>query len=262
MSDPVRLPSGLLSSGDPVKKNPFPVNDPRHGIWSVATREAQEALHRFNARMLKHSRQPVVLGPGGHNAWVEDMVAGKYDIWGNRGLSVVRTSDAVSAYDRWLFAYAQIWLETIRDDARRQAESRIDSRVEDLLVQLKARLMERLEHWRAEARKWVAEWEVHADSTWEAANAPLAGEVVARDIDGSNRHPTAYKTALGRNIDRLRKECGWSFDELSVASTVDKKSILRHVNAGGGAYPRTVKAYADAFTERLGRTVTPAELET
>lgn len=34
----------------------------------------------------------------------------------------------------------------------------------------------------------------------------------------------------GQNINRLRKECGWSFDELAGQTGIDKKSILSHVN--------------------------------
>jgi hypothetical protein len=68
-------------------------------------------------------------------------------------------------------------------------------------------------------------------------------------------------TRLGRNIDRLRKECGWSFDKLAKKTGLDKKLILGHVNEGKGAYPKTIKVYADAFARDLNRTVEVAELE-
>jgi hypothetical protein len=71
----------------------------------------------------------------------------------------------------------------------------------------------------------------------------------------------AYKTVMGANIDRLRKECGWSFDDLAEVTRIDKKRILAHVNKGSGAHPSTLEAYAEAFTEKLGRPVTVAELE-
>jgi hypothetical protein len=70
-----------------------------------------------------------------------------------------------------------------------------------------------------------------------------------------------YKTALARNIDRFRKECGWSFDQLSRKTGLDKKLILGHVNEGKGTRPNTVKIYADAFTKGLNRTVTVVEIE-
>jgi len=69
------------------------------------------------------------------------------------------------------------------------------------------------------------------------------------------------KTTLGRNIDRLRKECGWSFDQLSAASSINKKTILGHVNKGRRPHPDTLATYASTFGEKLGRVVTVAELE-
>jgi hypothetical protein len=62
------------------------------------------------------------------------------------------------------------------------------------------------------------------------------------------------------NIDRFRKECGWSFDQLAAVTELDKKLILGHVNHGKRAHPSTLKAYADAFSEKMGRAVTVEEL--
>jgi hypothetical protein len=82
------------------------------------------------------------------------------------------------------------------------------------------------------------------------------------DLQCDNREVTKpYKTALGRNIDRLRKECGWSFDELAVEAKVDKTLILGHVNQAKGMHPGTLAKYAQAFSKRLNRAVTVAELE-
>jgi hypothetical protein len=73
------------------------------------------------------------------------------------------------------------------------------------------------------------------------------------------------KTALGLNIDRLRKECGWSFDDLARETGLDKTTTLAHVNAGRGARPGTLRLYADAFSrefKKFGKPgVTVAELE-
>jgi hypothetical protein len=79
----------------------------------------------------------------------------------------------------------------------------------------------------------------------------------ADDAAGKKQH----KTTLGRNIDALRKECGWSFDDISKASEIAKKLILGHVNDGKGAHPSTLAEYARTFSEKLGRHVTVAELE-
>ena len=73
--------------------------------------------------------------------------------------------------------------------------------------------------------------------------------------------PAKVKSAFGRNVDRLRKECGWSFDDLAKATDLGKKLILGHVNEGKGAHPKTLEIYARTFTEKMGRPVTVAELE-
>ena len=73
--------------------------------------------------------------------------------------------------------------------------------------------------------------------------------------------PAQVQTALGRSINRLRKECGWTFDELANQTKMEKKLILGHVNNGKGAHPRNLRNYADAFARRLNRPVTVAELE-
>ncbi len=68
--------------------------------------------------------------------------------------------------------------------------------------------------------------------------------------------------AIGRNITRLRKECGWSLDQLARKTGIDKKLILSHVNKGARPIPRILKEYADAFSEKLGRKITAPDLET
>ena len=69
-----------------------------------------------------------------------------------------------------------------------------------------------------------------------------------------------YLTTVGRNIDRFRKECGWSFEELANETNIDKKDIQRHVNHGQRLYPSTAKKYANAFTRGLRHTVTVEDL--
>ena len=89
----------------------------------------------------------------------------------------------------------------------------------------------------------------------------LEGEMnQLRQLEEIASYPIQNKTVLGRNIDRLRNECGWSFDELAKAIELDKKALLAHVNKGATPRPSTLKTYADAFSEKLGRTVTVAEI--
>jgi hypothetical protein len=68
-------------------------------------------------------------------------------------------------------------------------------------------------------------------------------------------------TPLGSNINRLRKECGWTYDDLENRTGIDKTLIIGHVNHGKGAHPSTLKTYADAFTRELKRTITVTDLE-
>jgi hypothetical protein len=72
--------------------------------------------------------------------------------------------------------------------------------------------------------------------------------------------PKEYATTVGRNIDRFRKECGWSLDDLANEAEIDRGDIRRHINSGQRPYPRTAKKYSDAFSRGLGRKVTIEDL--
>jgi ribosome-binding protein aMBF1 (putative translation factor) len=69
------------------------------------------------------------------------------------------------------------------------------------------------------------------------------------------------RSPIGQNIDRLRKECGWSFEALARQTGMDKKQILSHVNKGTKPHPRIMREYAQAFTKELSRQITVADLE-
>ena len=127
------------------------------------------------------------------------------------------------------------------------------------------------------------EWQQFQDALLEVADSQIAGapnlsgnclEVELEEATmippsrngpghglGSSPSKTRGGTPLGRNLDRLRRECGWSFDEMAIATGLDKKLILGHVNKGKNAHPSTLATYARTFTEKLGRPVTVADLE-
>ncbi len=135
MSDPVKLPATLLSSQDPVDGNPFPVGHAAHDAWRNATFQAEEILHRFNARVLEHGPEIAARGVDGYHAMTLDLTAGKFDIWSQRGLSVVWGRTALEHYDQWLFRFAESCLETVRRDAlKRQMASRIADLEHDTVV--------------------------------------------------------------------------------------------------------------------------------
>jgi hypothetical protein len=89
-----------------------------------------------------------------------------------------------------------------------------------------------------------------------AAPEPIVGTVKGKSAAGIKR-----ESPVGRNIDRLRKECGWSFDTLMGKTGIDKKNILAHVNEGRKPRPNTLKEYAQAFSRALQREITVADLE-
>jgi hypothetical protein len=78
--------------------------------------------------------------------------------------------------------------------------------------------------------------------------------------DVVNERTNAIK-AIGRNLDNLRKECGWSLGQLAAKTGIDKKSIVSHVKKRVRPTPRILKLYADAFTNELGRKITVLDLE-
>jgi hypothetical protein len=70
-----------------------------------------------------------------------------------------------------------------------------------------------------------------------------------------------FPTPLGRNIDLLSKECGWGIVDLAKATGLSEKLIRGHKKNGKRARNSTLKEYADAFSEKLGRPVVVADLE-
>jgi hypothetical protein len=101
------------------------------------------------------------------------------------------------------------------------------------------------------------EWKQYQDALLEVAER----QVVRQDrstVKGSNSSATLSKTAI--NIDRLRRECGWSLNDCERWTGLDKKLIRGHIR-GKGAHPKTLKMYAQAFSKELKRAVTVSELE-
>jgi hypothetical protein len=72
--------------------------------------------------------------------------------------------------------------------------------------------------------------------------------------------PGRRRTTVGRNIDALRKECGWTLEQLSDKTGIDIRQIERHIYQRQSAQAKSLKDYAEAFTKKLRRTVTVAEL--
>ena len=65
---------------------------------------------------------------------------------------------------------------------------------------------------------------------------------------------------FGRTLQAFMDECGWNVTALEQATDIDRKRIIAHLYHR--VFPRAegLLAYAKAFTEKLGRTVTVEEL--
>jgi ribosome-binding protein aMBF1 (putative translation factor) len=66
---------------------------------------------------------------------------------------------------------------------------------------------------------------------------------------------------IRQNINKFKKECGWSYDQLADATGIDKKLILSHVHGKHKPNPSTRREYAQAFTKRLEKSITANNLE-
>jgi hypothetical protein len=187
----LELPEGLRSSGDPVGQNPFAAPDPRHEVWDEATHRAEEEWCRFNSEVYETD----VSTPSSLIDSVCSRFVRKFDIWAKRSVHVVWSDTAVRAYDQWLISYAEAWL---RDVSVRKLYAEVVP-LDDLLTKLKLVLIRRVEWWKAEARRYVAEQKAALQSavTQEAACAPLG-------TDGK----TDRRAAVDAYIDEVFKKTG------------------------------------------------------
>ena len=83
------------------------------------------------------------------------------------------------------------------------------------------------------------------------------------DAQGGNFKSGTRKTSNDcpwKKFKKLKKECGWSYDKLGIMTDTDPSLVKGHVK-GKGYTPRKLKAYADAFSKELGRTISPTDLE-
>ena len=66
--------------------------------------------------------------------------------------------------------------------------------------------------------------------------------------------------AVGQNIERLRFEIGFSYEELAFRMGVERKTVWANARGQTMPRPQTLKLYADVFSEVLGRPVSVAEI--
>jgi transcriptional regulator with XRE-family HTH domain len=69
------------------------------------------------------------------------------------------------------------------------------------------------------------------------------------------------KVRIARNIEKLKTECGWSYEQLADATGIDKKLVLSHTHRKHKPNPKTLRDYAQAFSKELNRSITANNLE-
>lgn len=67
-------------------------------------------------------------------------------------------------------------------------------------------------------------------------------------------------STLAANLDHLRVEAGWSFDEMYKATGISKKLSIGHIRHNKGVTPHNLRCYVDAFTKALKRPMTVQDL--
>jgi hypothetical protein len=165
-----RLPESFAESGDPVEANPFPPEHPAHQVWMDATRKAEMELSCIN------TDAPALLTPATAHEWMVMLVVAKFDVWARRGVQVVWTDDAVRSYDRWLVDYANAWVESLFPRVTHLPPLPREMFLDDL----RRRLAARVQHWKAEARRYRLLQEAHAAAVAPAIQRPPSRELIER----------------------------------------------------------------------------------
>jgi len=118
------------------------VENARHEVAAKATRKAEEELSRFKVELLKR--------PATHNQELLNFVltlwVAQFHIWAKRGVHVVWGDFNIAPYDNWLTWYAE--------SIRKLGSARYHGEI-ILLTELRVRLLQGIEHWKAEARRCV-----------------------------------------------------------------------------------------------------------
>lgn len=208
MPDPLesfRLPHGYASSGDPIEKNPFPLDEPRHRVWRDATRTAEQEEARINVDFVAclervKCEQNAAEEAGGTiqdslllAAWARakacylSMFLAKFDAWAKRGTHVIWSDQEVERNDRWLEFYANVWIDQVSNSYASNLPPREAS---ELLLALRNALAARVHFWRAEARRYRSEQE-----TQEPTSGHVSAEATNSSDSVSSAEPTGDSQA-------------------------------------------------------------------
>jgi hypothetical protein len=216
-NDLLKLPAGF-DSPDPIDGNPFPVGDIRHKFWKRATEEAEMETAQLRARFLRsRPKRPLRATLDADVAYFTTL----YDIWCKRGGRVILTDVMLSDWDQWLANYANAVLNTF--NSFYPPASGINN--------LRDKLLERREHWKAEGRRCVAFQREHQSRISKSGSPPAekSPAVVSKptvapqtafcdeaDIEPVSSGPA---TERRRDIDRFIKEVNRFIAEREEAGT-------------------------------------------
>lgn len=108
-----------------------------------------------------------------------------------------------------------------------------------------------------------AQAEIWARERWiEVLDAELASRNPAISPESPERESKmGTASRIVANINRHRKNCGWSINDLSDKAKIERKLVQAHLHGKHTPNWSTLKKYADAFTEGLGKPVTVEDLE-
>ena len=223
-------------SQDPVEGNPFRPNSSLHEIWENATRIAEQKVHLFNATYIGAVRelpQPQNLQEAlaqllGQHTY---LIKGKFDIWAERGISVVWGDNAARAFDHWLTDYANAWLKS----ARTLYPPDID--VSWQMQKLRVRLTEYVEFWKSEGRRYVIEQKKAALAAQEkSASFPGDnGGFQVNDEQDENRNAVSNQEQRAPVIAKVESPSKYTFlttPEAALYFGVKPRTIYRWRDGG------------------------------
>ncbi len=209
------LSTGMQSSGDPVERNPFQIDDPRHGVWNDATRAAEEKWCRLGSQ----SESSPLAPPDVLIESVCKRLSDKFDVWAERGVHVVWSHAALLDYDQWLVNYAEAWLQDV--SARRLYSGAVP--LHHLLAALRLRLLKRVNWWKAEARRYLAEQKTDLAKGSRSLAHSLSelsskGQASAVGSDVKLANPSKFPTM--------------TVSEVMAHLGISRSSVYRYINEG------------------------------
>lgn len=96
----------------------------------------------------------------------------------------------------------------------------------------------------------------------KSASVALAEEVKASSdaLTSAVLASAPKKLSQGEKLDRLRRDCHWSFAKLAASVEIDQKNVIGHIRHSNGITALTLQMYRNAFSKQLKREISIHEL--